>query len=115
MFNITSFAALKISTYNIRNFDAKKNPTNKKELAKVLKNLDFELLKKIDLELVKEHNSRIRNKTEYLDFWLLMDFVESLAYIEPYLENAESTFEQQDSISWDDGGFSIASGGDWFY
>lgn len=42
--SLQAFAALKISTYNIRNFDSKKDPTNKKELARVLKSLKFDIL-----------------------------------------------------------------------
>jgi len=41
---ISAQAALKITTYNIRMFDSKSSPTNKVELAKVLKSLKFDLL-----------------------------------------------------------------------
>jgi endonuclease/exonuclease/phosphatase family metal-dependent hydrolase len=41
---VSAQAALKITTYNIRMFDSKKSPTNKKELTKVLKSLKFDLL-----------------------------------------------------------------------
>ena len=41
---ISAQAARKITTYNIRMFESKKTPTNKKELTKVLKSLKFDVL-----------------------------------------------------------------------
>lgn len=42
--SFSAFSALNITSYNIRMFDSKKNPTNKTELAKILKQTRFDFL-----------------------------------------------------------------------
>ena len=44
LFSASAFSALKVTTYNIKTFDASPGLTNKKELTKILKDLDFDLL-----------------------------------------------------------------------
>ncbi len=40
----SSFASVKVASYNIRNFDTTKSPTDKKELKKIIKKLKADLI-----------------------------------------------------------------------
>lgn len=70
LFVFNSYASLKISSFNIRNFDKQKNSTDKIELLKIIQNLDADLMA---VEEIYNNNSFIKFVQTHLpDYELIL-------------------------------------------
>ena len=77
----------------------------------LLKNLDFQLLKKIDKELIKQQ--RLLNNDSYdsdSDWWLYMDFFEDDYMFDSYFDSFDNTIDSFDS-EFDSSGCSSCDSG----
>lgn len=70
LLSFSAYSALNITSYNIRMFDSKKNPTNKKELAKILKRTKFDFL--AVQEIVNGRSFRAFIKKEFPGYKLVL-------------------------------------------